>query len=195
MMMVELSSVASASLPVAELTEHLRLSSGFADDGSQDVILEGHLRAALSAIEARIGKAIYRRQFLWRLSHWHSSSEQALPIAPVQKIDSIRVISVNGTETLVPVESYGLRRDDHRPAVVSVGRSLPNPTHNGSLEIEMEAGFSIDWHGVPADLRQAVLLQAAAFYEGTDLETGGVPCGVSLLIEPYRSVRLRGVSQ
>lgn len=69
MMMVEMSSVSSALLPITELTDHLRLSSGFADDGSQDAQLESCLRAALAAIEARIGKALFRRGFSWHLSH------------------------------------------------------------------------------------------------------------------------------
>jgi uncharacterized phiE125 gp8 family phage protein len=48
---------------VAALADHLRLSRGFADDGSQDGQLESCLRAAASAIEARTGKALFRRRF------------------------------------------------------------------------------------------------------------------------------------
>lgn len=192
MMMVEMSSVSSALLPITELTDHLRLSSGFADDGSQDAQLESCLRAALAAIEARIGKALFRRGFSWHLSHWQSVREQVLPVAPVASIDSIRLVSRAGVETVLDPAAYSLRVDTHRPAIVAAS-SLPNPSTGGSIEIDFSAGYGLAWHGVPADLRQAVLLQAAHHYEAQGTGDAGMACGVAVLIEPYRSVRMRGL--
>lgn len=192
MMMVEMSSVSSALLPITELTDHLRLASGFADDGSQDAQLESCLRAALAAIEARIGKALFRRGFNWHLSHWQSPLEQVLPVAPVAAIDSVKLVSRAGVETLLDPTGYSLRVDAHRPAIVAV-TSLPNPSTGGSIEIELSAGYGLDWHGIPADLRQAVLLQAAEFYDARGTGEAGMACGVAVLIEPYRSVRMRGL--
>lgn len=192
MMMVEMSSVSSTLLPITELTDHLRLSSGFADDGSQDAQLESCLRAALAAIEARIGKALFRRGFSWHLSHWQSPQEQVLPVAPVVSIDSVKLVSRAGVETVLDPESYGLKVDTHRPAITAVS-SLPGPSTGGSIEMEITAGYGADWHGVPADLRQAVLLQAAELYEARGGGEAGMACGVAVLIEPYRSVRMRGL--
>lgn len=193
MMMVEMSSVSTALLPVTELTDHLRLSSGFADDGSQDAELESCLRAALAAIEARTGKALFRRGFSWHLSHWQNPREQALPVAPVVTLDSVKLVSRAGAETVLDPQAYSLRSDSHRPAIVATG-SLPNPSTGGSVEIEFTAGYGLDWHGIPADLRQAVLLQAAEYYEAKGTGEAGMACGVAVLIEPYRSVRMRGLS-
>lgn len=193
MMMVEMSSVSSALLPITELTDHLRLSSGFADDGSQDAQLESCLRAALAAIEARIGKALFRRGFSWHLSHWQSVTAQVLPVAPVASVDTVKLVSRAGAETVLDPGSYSLRVDSHRPAIEAVS-SLPNPTSGGSIEIEFTAGYGLDWHGIPADLRQAVLLQAAELYEAQGTGEAGMACGVAVLIEPYRSVRMRGLS-
>jgi hypothetical protein len=58
--------VPGAALPLAALAEHMRLSRGFADDGDLDAEIETALRAALAAIEARTGKAVYRRRFSCR---------------------------------------------------------------------------------------------------------------------------------
>lgn len=193
MMMVEMSSVASALLPVTELTDHLRLSSGFADDGSQDGQLESSLRASLATIEARIGKALFQRGFTWQLGGWNSSQNQVLPVAPVQSITSVKLISRGGVETVLPPESYGLRKDMHRPALEAVG-CFPNPSHGGSIEIELVAGYGLDWHGIPADLRQSVLIQAGELYEAQGTTDAGIAIGVAVLIEPYRPVRLRGLS-
>ncbi|RFU13189.1 hypothetical protein DZD18_08460 [Rhodobacteraceae bacterium W635] len=192
MMMVEMSSVSSALLPITELTDHLRLASGFADDGSQDAQLESCLRAALAAIEARIGKALFQRGFSWHLSHWQSPQEQVLPVAPVAMIDSVKLVSRAGVETQLDPDSYSLRLDAHRPAIVAVSK-LPSPSSGGSIEMEFTAGFGADWHGVPADLRQAVLLQAAEYYDAQGTGGAGMACGVAVLIEPYRSVRMRGL--
>lgn len=192
MMMVEMSSVPSALLPVTELTDHLRLASGFADDGSQDAQLESCLRASLATIEARIGKALFQRGFIWYLSGWKSTQEQALPVAPVQSITSVKVITRGGVETVVEAAAYRLRKDAHRPVLEAVS-SLPNPSQGGSIEIELVAGFGPDWPGIPADLRQAVLIQAADIYEAQGSGESGIATGVAVLIEPYRPVRMRGM--
>ena len=57
----------------------------------------------------------------------------------------------------------------------------------------MTAGFSLDWDGLPADLKQAVLLLASYFYEHRNNASGSeqaMPFGVLSLIERYRTVRL-----
>ncbi len=63
----ELSPVPQAELPVAQLKEHLRLGTGFADEAVQDGLLAGDLRAALAAIEGRTAKALIARDFLLEL--------------------------------------------------------------------------------------------------------------------------------
>ena len=82
MMLVEQSTIPVSALPVAEFKDHLRLGTGFADDGIQDTMLEGQLRAALAAIEARTGKILIQRDFLWTVNAWRDFAKQALPVAP-----------------------------------------------------------------------------------------------------------------
>ena len=64
MVLTEQTAVPTAALPIQEFKDHLRLGTGFADDGVQDALAEGYLRAALAAIEGRIGKALIARDFL-----------------------------------------------------------------------------------------------------------------------------------
>lgn len=192
MMMVELTSVPGAALPVSELAEHLRLARGFSDDGSQDAPLESCLRAALSAIEARIGKALFARRFALTLMAWHAPEAHVLPLAPVAAIDSVKLITRAGAETLVAPEVYTLRPDRHRPVLAATGTALPSPSQGGTIEVEFTAGYAADWAGIPADLKQAVLILAGEFW-GQDLATDtGMPFSVSVLLEPHRPVRLRG---
>lgn len=68
MLLVEDTTIPTAVLPVADFRDHLRLGTGFADDGLQDAVLERHLRAAMAAIEARTGKILIARDFTWTLT-------------------------------------------------------------------------------------------------------------------------------
>ncbi len=192
MMMVELTSVPSAALPVDALADHLRLSSGFADDGSQDAQLEGCLRSAMAAIEARIGKALIARQFSLTLSGWQSADAQVFPVAPVSSVESVKLINQAGDETIADPNSYVLRADPQRPRIEATASSFVQPPRGGSIEIELTAGYSTDWTGVPHDLHHAWLALAAEFYERVEPGPMPLPMAVLALIEPYRQIRLGG---
>ncbi len=68
MILTEETTIPGLALPVQALKDHLRLGSGFGDDGMQDGLIESYLRAAIAAIEGRIGKALIARQFRWRIA-------------------------------------------------------------------------------------------------------------------------------
>ena len=87
-------------------------------------------------------------------------------------------------------------RDAQRPRLVGrFGRSLPRIPRCGHAEIRFSAGFGEAWEEVPADLRQAVFLLAAHFYENRsegNAVAGSMPFGVLVLIEAYRATRIGG---
>ena len=193
MMLTELTTVPPSALPVATFKTHLRLGSGFADDGVQDEGLENYLRAAMAAIEARTGKILIEREFCWTVTAWRDDVRQPLPLAPVTRILRLVIVSRTGEETQVSPARYVLERDDQRPAVVSTGSGLPSIPTGGTLRVEMLAGYAAAWTGIPDDLQQAVMMLAAHFYEyrhETAINGAMMPFGVSALIERYRTVRL-----
>ncbi|MFC2967862.1 head-tail connector protein [Acidimangrovimonas pyrenivorans] len=195
MMLTEQTAVPATALPVAEFKDHLRLGTGFADDAMQDGLAESYLRAALAAIEGRIGKALLARQFLWRLAAWRDAADQALPVAPISAILSLVLVAADGTRTTVAADRYRLIEDMQRPRIAATGLVLPEIPTEGAAEIGFEAGFGPDWTDLPADLRQAVLLLAAEYYEQRH-DAGGpraaMPFGVMALIERWRTVRVLG---
>jgi uncharacterized phiE125 gp8 family phage protein len=194
MMLTEQTPVPSAALPVEELKDHLRLGSGFAGDALQDGLIEGYLRAAVAAIEGRIGKMLFQRRFLWVLDHWRDT-EQALPVAPVASIVSVTLVDASGTETVVPPATYRLVPDLHRPRLAGRATLLPTIPADGTVKLVFDAGFGPAWGDVPVDLRQAVLLLASEYYEhrhDAGAEQAGLPFGVVALIERWRTVRLLG---
>jgi uncharacterized phiE125 gp8 family phage protein len=193
MMLVEETSIPLAALPVASFKDHLRLGSGFADDGLQDDVLETYLRAALAAIEARTGKILLEREFSWTLTVWRDPTSQPLPIAPVSALTDLVLIDRVGQETLVPLSLVRVIPDMQRPRVEPIGTSLPAIPTYGSVRMTLLAGFGPEWLDLPADLAQAVMMLAAHYYEyrhDTARTGGALPQGVMALIERYRTVRV-----
>ena len=195
MMLVEETQVPEAALPVAELKAHLRLGTGFAEDDVQNPVLGSFLRAAMAAIEARIGKALIERGFVVTLPQWRksASSGQALPLAPVSAITELALVDRFGVASVVEATEYRLIQDSFTPRLAPISGALPNIPENGAAEIRLTAGYGAAFGDLPADLQQAVLLLAAHFYEYRDetaLSQGCMPFGVTSLIARYRPVRM-----
>lgn len=195
MMLSEVTTVPDAALPVEEFKAHLRLGSGFGTDSVQDAVLVSFLRAAVTAVEARTSKVLFEREFMAGFMTWREADAQALPVAPVSLVSNVVLVDRSGVRTEVDAGAYWLERDPHCPRVRSVGARLPAVPYAGMAEVVLTAGFGAAWGDIPADLRQAVLLLAAHYYEYRDetaLSEGCMPFGVASLIERYRVVRLYG---
>ncbi|WP_322891676.1 MULTISPECIES: head-tail connector protein [unclassified Yoonia] len=193
MMLVEENPVSDAVLPVAQLKEHLRLATGFADDADQDGLLLRHLRAAMAAIEARTGKILIERDFTWTLHAWRDPVRQVLPVAPVNAIVHVTRVAQDGTTTVTDPAGWYLVADGARPALVAKGGLLPGVPPHGALRIGLMAGFGPEWSDLPADLAQASLMLAAHHFDcrhdmGAAHST--VPAAIMALLDPYRVVRL-----
>lgn len=153
MLLIEQTAVPSLALPLQDFKDHLRLGTGFADDSVQDALAEGYLRAAMAAIEGRIGKALIARNFLLTVNLWRDDMEQAFPLAPVSAILSVTPRDALGAGTAVAAGSYRLRKDMHRPKIAGVGgggqplaRSPPT-TRSGSFGVPARVVYSM-WSSV-----------------------------------------------
>ncbi len=193
MMLIEETSVPDAALPVEEFKAHLRLGTGFGEGHVQDEVLVSFLRAAMAAIEARTGKVLLERAFTWALTRWRGAQGQGLPVAPVQAVSDLEIVDRTGARTSVASNAYWLEQDGHSPTLRSTGSVLPVIPQAGSAVVHFVAGYGDAWADLPADLRQAVMLLAAHYYEfrnETSLSDGCMPFGVSSLIERYKTLRM-----
>jgi uncharacterized phiE125 gp8 family phage protein len=196
-MLVEETGVPDAAVPVARLREHLRLGTGFGEDGLQDPVLAGFLRAAMAAIEGRIGKVLIARNYLYTRETWAFADRQPLPVAPVQTVTEVAVADGAGMAVVLSAGSWRLVRDGQRPQIVAVGLTFPAVPERGELRIRFRAGFGDAFSSVPADLQQAVLLLAAHYHEfrhDTGLGEGCMPFGVTALLERFRVMRIGGMA-
>lgn len=192
MVLVELTSVPETELPIQDLRNHLRLSTGFADGGGEDTHLELCLRSAMTTIEQRTGKVLLSRSYRWSLTAWRDLARQSLPIAPVSAITALRIVDMSGSSTTADTDSYRLVPDAHRPQLVSKGLVLPTIPVGGTAEIDFDAGYGATWAEVPSNIAQATVHLAGFLYEHRlDANTGAaLPAAVVSLIEPYREIRM-----
>ena len=194
-MVIEETTVPDGVLPVEEFKAHLRLGSGFGTDTVQDAVLVSFLRAAVAAVEARTSKVLFQRNFVLSYSSWRQAEAQPLPLAPVTAITGVTILDRTGAETDADGATFWLERDLHSPVLRAVGACLPTIPHAGRAGVALTAGYGPLWADIPADLRQAVLLLAAHYYEyreETGLSEGCMPFGVASLIERYKVMRLYG---
>lgn len=194
MMLSEDTSVTVSMLPIATMKDHLRLGTGFADDGLQDGLIAAYLRAALATLEARTGKALLSRHFKLEQNTWHNVENSCLPlpIAPASKLISFVIRDAKGVMHTIDKSGYSLIPDMARPQIKALS-SFPAIEAGGLAQIVFEAGFGSDWSAIPPDLAQAALLLAAEFYErrheGVSSSSTALPMAVQALIEPWRIVR------
>ena len=191
-MLIEDTEIPLAVLPLDAFKAHLRLGTGFASDVVQDEALEGFVRAAVAAVEARTGKALIARGFTLKVFEDVVRGYIAIPVAPVSAVSEMRRVKADATIEVVDAGRYRLTRDLHVPRVEPAG-ALPSVPAGGSVEVDFTAGFGPAWADVPADLRQAVMLLAAHYYEfrnETALGEGCMPFGVTSLTARFRNLRL-----
>ena len=193
MMLIEETPIPDAALPVEAFKAHLRLGSGFGSGDVQDAVLMSFLRAAIAAVEARTGKVLLERIFQQTVSAWRNPCLHVLPVAPVVAVTRVEQVDRQGARSDVDSAAYWLERDGHGPTLRPSGATLPQVTRAGSVVVHFTAGFAANWDGIPSDLRQAVLMLAAHYYEyrhDTGLSDGCMPFGVSSLIERYKVIRI-----
>jgi uncharacterized phiE125 gp8 family phage protein len=194
MTLTEITGVPQAALPLTQLKDHLRMGSGFSDDAVQDNLLEGYLRAALAAVEARTAKVLIARDFRWTVGAWRDSAEAVLPVAPVTSVASVTVKDRAGVATVIAASAYLLIADGVRPVLAGAGTSLPSIPTQGSAEVVLTAGFG-PWAAVPPDLGQAAMLLAAHYHEnrfGSGEAAGRIPYGIEALLARWVPLRITG---
>jgi uncharacterized phiE125 gp8 family phage protein len=199
MMLTEVTAVPTQALPVLQFRDHLRLGTGFADDGFEDALLETYLRAAIAAVEAWTGKALLARDFALEVQDWTSPDAQTFPVAPVSAVGSVFLVAADGAPETIDPARYRLVEDTHVPELRGAAGCLPTIPFGGRARLAFTAGFGADWGLVPQDLAHAVLMLAAYYYEYRHEARIGaerIPYGVSRLISSWRVVRLgRGAAR
>lgn len=189
MYLSQLTTPSMLPVSVAELSGHLRLGSGFADDGAEDALLAAFIGSAAASLERALSLAFGVRTYELRCSRWDRSGGVALPVGPVGAVSAVSIVTPAGETVLDPAR---WRLEPGRPARLVPGSvALPALSEGEAAKIVFTAGHAAA-ADMPADLRHAVTLLAAEFYEHRSggFSEGGFPPAVEALIARYRPVRL-----
>lgn len=149
MMRVErLSRLAVDPFDIADLETHLRVTDELAFEGA------ALADAAALELELYASIALFNQSIRVRLDAWPGEDWLALPIAP----------HVAGAPLAVTVAGVTVTRftvvDGLRPAL-----RLTDLPVEGEVVITYQAGFGSTFASIPADLRRAILDQAAVAYD------------------------------
>ena len=191
-MLSELEPAPWAPIPLAELAAHLRLPEGMEEE--ERGALDLYARAAGAVVEGMTGKALISRKFTWTVTRWRDGFSEPIPVAPVSWVNAVTLLDAEGGWQTADPSTYALVPAAHRPRLEGArGRALPGVPTGGRIEIELTAGYGTGWNKVPVDLRQAVLLLAAQYYEQRQVSADPAreaPCGVEALVARHREIRL-----
>ncbi len=163
------------------------------DGTDEDVLIEALIAAATSRIEFECDLALITQQWSLYRDRWPGCGILEIPLHPVQAVEEIRILTAEG---LVTADSAFYETDlSGRPARLRALPGFPREAEGlNVLEVRIRAGFGDAPEDVPADLRQAILLVVAHWFEnreGLDGRKGtGLPAEARRLMAPWRRVRL-----
>lgn len=178
----ELSSAEPVTLGEQKL--HMRLDEDLDDAYVLDCIkaarlwVEGQTRRPL-VLAAYDGTIDYN----WPMRHCQYFI--ALPINPVTAVDYVQYVDTSGsTQTLSTSLYTAVTRNNGSYIVPAYNATWPSVRDvPNAVTVRFRVGYST----VPLDLKQAVMILAATFYEERDT-AAGAPKAVESLISPHRSV-------
>lgn len=192
MALVLTSGPATEPVTVAEAKAHLRI-----DSAAEDLLLASLIITSRLQIEAGLGLALITQ--VWRETRdaLPCNGVIELPLSPVKSVDLVRIVTADGTWSVLPPSAYDVDTASRPARVVRAATAvwpIPGRVANG-VEITFTAGFGAHGGDVPAPLKQALLMLVAHWYEHRDpSEIGtaadGIPAQVSALIAPYKVKRL-----
>jgi uncharacterized phiE125 gp8 family phage protein len=173
---------------LADAKAHLRVTHS--DD---DAYITKLIAAARRAIEQRTGLRLITQGWSLFIDCWPQSPAVSLLTAPVQAITDVITFGEDDTPaTLDPAHYYLDAASVPARAVLRHGRTPPRGGRPiNSIAIRFTAGFGATPDAVPAELRQAMLLTIAHWFDHRGEGDGGsLPLSAITLLEPFRTLRL-----
>lgn len=163
---------AGEPLSLADAKMHLRVTAA-----DEDAYIAALIAAARGWCEDYTGLVLAEQTLCWRLDALPVCRDASLilPTAPVQSVDSIAYVSMDGTEEIWDPELYMLDPDPKRPRIKPVyGESWPANVRAqmNAVTVTFRAGFTDDGASppapggnAPAPILHAIRLVTGHFYE------------------------------
>lgn len=180
---------ATEPVAVADAKAQLRIGHD-----SEDDLISGLIRAAREEVEGQTGVAMIAQNWRLTLDRWPRFGRAALLRHPVTEILSVTVYGSEGEATLVDPNTYEADLVS-RPARLYFGARPETSRIMNGIEIDFAAGFGADADAVPEQLKRAILMLVAHWYEfradfGAGDQPVSIPPDFERLIAGYKRGRL-----
>jgi uncharacterized phiE125 gp8 family phage protein len=181
--------LAPAAEPVslAEAKSHLRITH--ADD---DAYIDKLIIAARRAVEDRSGLKCVTQNWSLFLDCWPDDGVISLGMSPVSAVTDVKLYGEDDTPSTVDPAHYFLDvASEPARLALRYGRARPQPGRRlNGVEVRMVVGFGAA-AAVPQDLKQAILLTVAHWFDRRgEKEGGSLPLSALELISVRRVRRL-----
>lgn len=133
-----------------------------------DSAVTGWIASARDQVEHRTGRCLITQTWLYTADSFKSCSIE-LPGSPVQQIDFVKYLDLNGTLQTVSGADYQLINDELIASVIPVyGKSWPAArNYPGSVQIQYKAGFGDAAANIPASVKSWMLLAIDTWYKNS----------------------------
>jgi len=171
-----------------EMKAYLRLDD---DDGAQDALIAGLIKAARLMVEATSRRILTEQRWRVMLDRWPSGGTVVLPLSPLMAIEGIKVFDKAGAATEIAADAIESDLMSDPPRVTVSG--VPEPGRaRGGISIDLRAGYGPTPDAVPATLRLAIKILVAHWFENRGDLAGEqtLPPEALALVAPFQRARL-----
>lgn len=178
-------------ISVAEAKLFLRI-----DHDAENEIVAALITTARLHVERMTRRIMLAQSWRLYLDALPASRIAKIGIGPVREVTQVTCYDQNGDPEIIPPEDYVVDVSAVPARIKFRPQALQNQKRElNGYEIDFTAGFGATTLDVPADLRQAILMLVAHWYENrsavsTDVSVAATPNGICELIQPYRVVNL-----
>jgi uncharacterized phiE125 gp8 family phage protein len=177
---------ASEPLTLVEAKAFLRVEHGDDDD-----VITALIAAARQHVEAMTRRALLLQTWRFTLDAWPPSECFAPRIGPLTMLAAARIYDTGGDTHAIDTEQFVIDRGAN--VIVAPCLAIPVPGRaKAGLELDVICGFGAAAEHVPGDLRQALRMLIAQWYDNRVATGEGAmaPAGMRALIAPYRMLSL-----
>jgi uncharacterized phiE125 gp8 family phage protein len=174
---------------VAEAKAFLRV-----EHGDDDAIVAALIAAARGRVEAMTRRALLVQRWRFVLDRWPANGRLDPRMGPLRSVIAARVFDAAGGAHGIDVETFVV--DAAANIIASPFWAMPLPGRaTAGIELDVELGYGALATDVPDDLRHAIRMLVAHWYENRGLVATGttvavLPAGLDALVAPYRVLSL-----
>ncbi|MEP0519663.1 MAG: head-tail connector protein [Hyphomicrobiales bacterium] len=173
---------------LVQMKQHLRV-----EHASEDTLISAYITSARLHVEALLAKLLISQNWHLNFDRLPTGKIVYLPLAPLLSLNSVSFYTEQSGPNPIPPVDYAIDLNSVRPRF-SLHLERQNLRTFGAYELDVTVGYGPAAEDVPGDIRQALILLVAHWYENreaaTPLAREHIPHGVRAILEPHRQVVL-----